>query len=332
MTNQSASIQLLNHYFQPIAPLLSMEGVTNIFVNRYDLIYYESQGRRHTWDSAWKNEGELISAIHTLSRSLRQPLDESEPLLDARLDGGSRVNAVLPPVGEYASMSIRVFPETAISGDQLVSWGAMTQEMLDYLQSQVSRQSNLVISGCVDSGKTTLMKILIDSIPSDHRLVIIEDTKEIQVSSERHPDYIQLEAPQRRDSLGVRRVTMGRLIKNALRMSPAALVLGEVRDSEAATALRDLMNTGIRGILATLHANDAEDTLIRLQNLVSETSPNTSYQIVSANLRRNIHVVVNCTHEQGHGRRISEIAELSGESLQIVFRYNKHSREFEDLR
>jgi type IV secretion system protein VirB11 len=120
---------------------------------------------------------------------------------------------------------------------------------------------------------------------------------------------------------------MHKLIKNSLRMSPAALVLGEVRDADSAHALRILMNTGLRGILATIHANDCEDTLIRIQDLVAEKSPNTAYEIIAANLRRNIDVVVNCTHVQGVGRRVAEIAELEKGVLRIRYRAGEKHNE-----
>lgn len=322
MSANATSQMLLSYYLRPIEKLLSMKGVTNIFVNRFDTIYYEKGGRRLRWDQCWGSESELISSIQTLARNLRQPMSEDEPLLDARLSDGSRVNAILPPVSKDASMSVRVFPLTAITGEQLVEWGALTPPLLSYLYQSVKQQRNILVSGCVDSGKTTLLKILIDQIPAEYRLVVIEDTTEIRIDPSKHIDFVQLEAAHRSAKPGVAPVGMDRLIKNALRMSPAALVLGEVRDADAACALRILMNTGLRGILATLHANDAEDTLIRLQDLVAERSQNTSYGIIAENLRRNIDVVVNCTHRQGYGRMVSEVAEIRGLDIVPLFKYD----------
>jgi len=310
---------LLAYYLKPIQGLLGLDGVTNIFVNRYNSIYYEQGGKRLVWSGEWPTDASLVASIHTLARSLHQPIDDHEPLLDARLPDGSRVNAVLPPVVANACMSIRVFPPSSITGKQLVTWDAIDASMLAYLEKSVREQKNIVISGCVDSGKTTLLKVLIDYIPSEFRLVVIEDTTEIRIDPTKHIDFVQMEAAQRRNDNQIKLVGMDRLIKNSLRMSPAALVLGEVRDSESACALRILMNTGIRGILATIHANDCEDTLIRLQDLVAERSQNTSYNIIAANLRRNIDVVVNCTHKQGVGRMVSEIAELKKSEISLIY-------------
>ena len=313
---------LLIHYLKPIEDLLQLEGVTNIFVNRFDDIRYEMRGERLKWEGGWNNDSALIASIHTLARSLNQPIDEYEPLLDARLPSGSRINAVIPPVVQYACMSIRVFPNSSITGEQLVGWNAIDADMLGYLKTCVQAQKNIIISGCVDSGKTTLLKILIDYIPKHHRLVVIEDTTEIRIDPEKHIDYVQREAAQRKNNNQVQLVGMDRLIKNSLRMSPAALVLGEVRDPESAAALRILMNTGIRGILATIHANDCEDTLIRLQDLAAERAPNTAYGIIATNLRRNIDVVVNCTHIQDVGRRVAEIAEVKGSEVNVLYKYS----------
>jgi len=320
MNQNSPAQALLQHYFKPIEDLLNLDGVTNIFVNRYDDIRYEAGGLRLKYDGGWQNDHALINAIHTLARSLRQTIDPNEPLLDARLPGGARINAVLPPVVQHACLSVRVFPKTSITGEQLVSWNSLPANMLQYLETAVKNQKNILISGCVDSGKTTLLKVLIDYIPASHRLVVIEDTTEININPEKHPDFVQMEAAQRRGAgEAALNVPMHKLIKNSLRMSPAALVLGEVRDADSALALRILMNTGLRGILGTIHANDCEDTLIRIQDLVAERSPNTAYEIIAANLRRNIDIVVNCTHIQGVGRRVAEIAEL--EKGEIVIKY-----------
>ncbi len=157
---------------------------------------------------------------------------------------GSRLNAVLPPIVENTVLTIRVFPEKPITGEQLIAWGALSGRMLDYLRFCVLTRQNIIVSGGVNSGKTTLLKIMIDTIPDARRLIVIEDTKELSLGK----DTIQMEAPNRTNSFGEKVVTMGRLTINTLRMNPSQVVLGEIRDPEAASAFKTLTNTGHSGV------------------------------------------------------------------------------------
>ena len=308
---ESAISRLLEHYFSPISELLETPGVTNIYVNSHDSVYYERHGQILESPSCWPSPIDLHNAIHTLANSLKQPLDPSRPLLDARLPDGTRINAVLQPIVQTPTVSIRVFPKTTITGDKLVEYGALRKQDLAYLIRAVKSKKNILISGCVDSGKTTLLRILIDAIPAERRLLCIEDTSEIYLDPDRHHNFVQLEAAKRTAN----KVTMSTLIENSLRMSPQSLVLGEIRDSASAVALRTVLNTGTQGIMATLHANTCEETILRLSDLICMENEAIDYSLITTSLRRNIDVLVNCTYSDK--RQVREILELQPTELQI---------------
>ncbi len=304
----TATADLLKVYFEPIEELLRDGAVTNIHVNAWDEVFFDKRGATHRYGGSWRDEEELANAIHTLAASLQQDIDPRRPLLDARLPDGTRINAVLPPVSERPCLSIRVFPETALTGEDLVSFRALRVDMLEFLREQTRKRANILISGCVDSGKTTLLKVLCGEIPPEIRLLVIEDTAELRLSREQHPNMVCLEAASRDSD-----VDMRTLIVNSLRMSPGAMVLGELREASAAAALRTALNTGLRGVMTTLHANDCADTMIRLTDLVSEATPNTGWEIVAKALRGNIDFVVSCTNTPGRGRYVREIAQFRSE-------------------
>ena len=305
--------QLLASYFSPIDPIREA-GASNIFINGHDSIFYERRGITREWDgTGWKNEFSLTEAIHMLANSLNQPIAKDYPMLDARLPDGSRVNAVLPPVTQRPCISLRLFPRKTLGSDALIASSSITREQIDFLALSVRASRNVLVSGCTDSGKTTLIKLLSDYIPPSRRLIVLEDTAELNLSPELHPNIISLEAADR-DS----RVTMDSLVINSLRMSPQALILGELRDAPTANAFRTVLNTGLRGILATMHANNCHETLTRLHDLVAEQTPNIRYETLRENINRNIDIVVSMTKTESRGRHVREIIHRDEETQDFV--------------
>lgn len=312
----SALEQLLERYFSPLDELREL-GPSNIFINSFDTIFYEYRGKKTRWTgSTWNDDQELFRAIHMLANSLNQAIDPKRPILDARLADGSRVNALLPPITESPSIALRLFPRTALTPQDLEKSKSLSPDQYAFLSLQVKHEKNILISGCTDSGKTTLLKMLAAHIPASRRLLVLEDTAELNLPAENHPNMIAMEAARRDGGL----VTMSSLVINTLRMSPDALILGELRDSATAAALRTVLNTGIRGIMTTLHANTARETLVRVHDLIAEESPNVSYETLARNINRNIDVVVSLTKTEERGRHVRE----------IIYR-KPHSDEFREV-
>lgn len=321
--SKSTTAGLLGHYFGPVAELLKMDGVNNIFVNRFNEIQYEQFGATKQWDNHWKNENQLREAIKILANTLNQPIQDDEPLLDAVMPDGSRLNAGLPPVVDHSYMAIRVFPEEVITALKLIEWGSINQAMYDYLKLTVLTRRNTVVSGGTGAGKTTLVQMLMDEIPRDRRLVVLEDTKELKARSY---NCLQLEAPKRRNSNGDQFVTLGRLVVNALRQTPKALVVGEMREAGAAVAYRTLLNTGHSGVITTLHSDSAEDAVDRLRDLVQEGLPNTPNEIIVKGLQKSLHVLVHAEDTSLSGKRVVSVCEMQQGEVCRLFEWDYLTR------
>ncbi len=310
----SALEQLLTSYFSPIDPIRE-KGASNIFINGHDTIFFEIAGNTELWSGpGWSSNLSLTDAIHMLANSLEQPLSKQLPLLDARLHDGSRVNAVLPPISNVPCVSLRLFPRKSLTAAELIKSGTFTRTQCEYLYRSVHNRCNILVSGCTDSGKTTLIKLLSAQIPITSRLLVLEDTAELNLPVAQHPNMIALEAAHR-DS----QVTMDSLVINSLRMAPQALILGELRDAPTANAFRTVLNTGLRGILTTMHANNCRETLTRLHDLVAEQNPNIRYETLRENINRNIDIVVSMTKTEGRGRHVREIIHRNKDNEFVSF-------------
>ena len=301
--HNSALEELLALYFAPLDDLRDL-GPSNIFINSCDTIFYEFRGKKTRWEgSTWNSDHQLAKAIKLLANSLKQPINPQRPILDARLSDGSRVNAILPPITPSPTIALRLFPRIPLTAADLEESGSLSPTQYKFLSEQVRAGKNMLISGCTDAGKTTLLKMLAAHIPSTRRLLVLEDTAELNLSEENHPNMIAMEAARRDGDL----VTMSSLVINTMRMSPDALILGELRDAPTAAALRTVLNTGVTGIMSTLHANTARETLVRVHDLIAQDSPNVSYDILARNINRNIDVVVSLAKNESRGRHVQEI-------------------------
>ncbi len=318
MNTQPNVWSLVSHYCLPIQPFLEMEGVTEICINRYDDIFIERLGAMTKVDARFSDEFQLVNLVMQISHALNQPCNaEDQPVLDARLPDGSRVCAVLYPTStKGTSLTIRVAPKQRFTPSMLVDNGMLTQEMLDYLKKAIEDKANIVISGGTGSGKTTVLSVLSQLIPVQDRVISVEDTQEIHLIS---PNSIYLEAPKRHSKDPEQTVDMAKLIKTTLRMKPDRILVGEIRDAQAAMAFLQAINTGHRGTCTTLHANNPEDAVRRLQTLIA-TYQNFSFDTIRELVMGNLDLLIHVEHIRGKGRQISHISQCKQGNITTLYR------------
>lgn len=248
----------------PLEELLDDDTITEIMVNRFDEIYLERGGRLERHPTIFTSDRAVLGVIERIVAPLGRRIDESSPMVDARLKDGSRVNAVISPLAlKGATLTIRKFSRKALTAADLIEFGAMSPNMAEFMRLCVLYRKNIIISGGTGSGKTTLLNVLSNFIPDGERVITIEDAAELRLG---HSHLISLEArPSNAEGRG--QVTIRDLVKNALRMRPDRIVVGECRGGEALDMLQ-AMNTGHEGSLTTLHANNPRDAIARLETLV----------------------------------------------------------------
>lgn len=308
----------------PLEPLLADGAITEIMVNRHDEIFVEIDGclRRHP--SGFSSEQAVLGVIERIVSPLGRRIDESSPMVDARLRDGSRVNAVIPPIAlRGASLTIRKFPARRPSMDDLVKVGALATSMRDFLKACVRYRKNIVVSGGTGSGKTTLLNVLSNCIPETERVVTIEDAAELKLG---HAHLITLEArPPNLEGRGA--IEIRDLVRNALRMRPDRIVVGECRGGEAFDMLA-AMNTGHEGSLTTLHANSPRDALARLETMILMAGMDLPLAAVREHIGSSIDLIVQQVRASDGRRYIDAIVEVTGiESgriqLQPLFAYEE---------
>jgi len=306
----------------PLEPLLADPAITEIMVNRHDEIFVEMAGRLRRHASGFSSEQAVLGVIERIVSPLGRRIDESSPMVDARLRDGSRVNAVIPPIAlRGASLTIRKFPVQRPGMDDLLRVGALDAAMRDFLVACVRHRKNIVVSGGTGSGKTTLLNVLSNCIPEAERIVTIEDAAELKLE---HDHLVTLEArPPNLEGRGA--IEIRDLVRNALRMRPDRIVVGECRGGEAFDMLA-AMNTGHEGSLTTLHANSPRDALARLETMILMAGMDLPLAAVREHISASIDLIVQQVRA-GDGRRyIDSIVEVSGiESgriqLQPLFNY-----------
>ena len=312
----------------PLEALLSDPAVSDILVNGPDTIYVERKGRLSQVDVAFRDEAHLINTISRIVGAVGRRVDESSPMVDARLADGSRVNAIIPPLAlDGAALSIRRFGTKALTHEELLKFGAMSQDILNYLKAAVVAKCNLLVSGGTGAGKTTLLNALSNFIPEGERVITLEDSAELQLQL---AHTVRLESrPPNLEGRGA--VSIGDLMKNALRMRPDRIVVGEVRGEEALDMLQ-AMNTGHEGSMGTLHANSPGDATQRLMTMISmggtKLPPSTLEEIIG----RTLHVIVQAARLSDGSRRVTSITEVLGYEndrivTQEVFTYQRQGIE-----
>lgn len=292
----------------PLETLLADQAITEIMVNRHDEIYVEVGGslRRHA--AQFSGEQAVRDVVDRIVAPIGRRIDDSSPMVDARLPDGSRVNAVIPPIAlRGACLTIRKFPKRRLEMDDLLRVGALDAAMRDFLAACVAQRRNIVVSGGTGSGKTTLLNVLSNCIPLSERIVTIEDAAELRLN---HAHLVALEArPANLEGRGV--VTIRDLVRNALRMRPDRIVVGECRSGEAFDMLT-AMNTGHEGSLTTLHANSPRDALARLETMILMAGMDLPLAAVREHIAAAVDLIVQQVRAADGHRRISAIVEVTG--------------------
>jgi pilus assembly protein CpaF len=289
----------------PLEELLAQEDITEIMVNKFDEIYIEKAGKLTKTNVVFSSDNAVMSAIERIVSPLGRRIDESSPLVDARLKDGSRVNAIIPPLAlRGPCLTIRKFSKQKLTSEDIVNFGAVSPDMMKFLQMCVQHHKNIIVSGGTGSGKTTLLNVLSNFIPETERIVTVEDAAELKLNQ---PHIVSLEAkPPNMEGKGA--ITIRELVKNCLRMRPDRIVVGECRGGEALDMLQ-AMNTGHDGSLTTAHANTPRDMIARL-DLPSKAIRE---QVASA-----IDIIVQQTRYSEGSRKITNITEITGTEGDIV--------------
>ncbi|WP_126224497.1 CpaF family protein [Burkholderia ambifaria] len=300
--------------FGPLESLLRDPGISDILVNTYRQVYVERSGQLELTDVTFYDDAHLMKVIEKIVSRVGRRIDESTPMVDARLPDGSRVNAIIPPSAiDGPLMSIRRFAVNPLKMDDLVSYQSLTPPMAELLDALAHAKVNVLVSGGTGSGKTTLLNILSGFIPRSERIVTIEDAAELQLQQ---PHVLRLETrPPNIEGKG--EITQRTLVRNALRMRPDRIILGEVRGAEALDML-NAMNTGHEGSLATIHANTPRDALTRLENMISVGGLTLPPKTMRQQIASAISVVVQATRLTDGKRKIVSIQELTGMEGDII--------------
>jgi pilus assembly protein CpaF len=308
--------QVLHEIFGlgPLEPLLQDPNVSDILVNTYNRIFVERNGILEKTDIRFRDNRHLLQVIDRIVSAVGRRIDDSSPMVDARLADGSRVNAIIPPLSiDGPHLSIRKFKKDALSAPDLLRYETVTAPMLELLEGVVKARLNTLISGGTGAGKTTLLNILSAAIPPNERIVTIEDSAELQL---RQPHVVRLET-RPANVEGVGEIVARQLVINALRMRPDRIIVGEVRGSEAVDMLQ-AMNTGHDGSLTTLHANSPRDSLARLETMVSMANLNLPDKAMRQQIASAIDVVIQVSRLSDGSRRVTSISEIVGMEGEVI--------------
>ncbi len=298
----------------PLEPLLKDPSISDILVNRFDKVYVERAGKLEPTGLSFKDDQHLMQIIDRIVSRVGRRVDESSPMVDARLADGSRVNAIIPPLAiDGPCLSIRRFGRDPLTARHMIENKTLTEPMLELLSAMVKGRLNILISGGTGAGKTTLLNVLSGYIPNSERIVTIEDAAELQLKQE-HVVRLETRPPNIEGKGAVRQ---RQLVINSLRMRPDRIVVGEVRGEETFDMLQ-AMNTGHEGSLTTVHANSQRDALARLQNMFSMANLNIPERAVRQQIASAIHAVVQIARLADGSRKVITIAEITGVEGEVI--------------
>ena len=325
---EKLSREILDEIFGlgPLEPLLKDHSVSDILVNRYDRVYIERAGKLELTGLSFKDSGHLMQIIERIVSRVGRRVDESSPMVDARLPDGSRVNAIIPPLAiDGPCLSIRRFGREPVTARNMIENHSLTEAMLELLSAMVKGRLNILISGGTGAGKTTLLNVLSGYIPNSDRIVTIEDAAELQLKQE-HVVRLETRPPNIEGKGSVRQ---RQLVINSLRMRPDRIVVGEVRGEEAFDMLQ-AMNTGHEGSLTTVHANSPRDALARIENMVSMANLNIPERAVRHQIASAVHAVVQIARLSDGTRKVITVSEITGMdgdliAMQDIFEFERQS-------
>ena len=300
--------------YGPIQPLIDSDQYSEIMVNGHDHVYVESKGKLVLTDIQFKDDAHLMQIIDRIVSKVGRHVDESSPMCDARLLDGSRVNVIIPPLSLVGPiLTIRKFGKTPITAENLVKWGSVSPKMLEFLEAAVKGKLNIIVSGGTGSGKTTLLNVLSSYIPSDERIITIEDSAEVQLHQEH---VLTLEArPANMEGKG--RISIRDLVVNSLRMRPDRIIVGEVRSEETLDMLQ-AMNTGHDGSLTTIHANSPRDSISRIETMVMMSGSELPSKAIRDQVSSAINLIVQQARLRDGSRKVTSISELVGMEGDVV--------------
>ncbi|MGQ9687873.1 MAG: CpaF family protein [Desulfobaccales bacterium] len=308
--------------YGPLEPLLKDPTINDILVNGYNQVFVERRGKLERTSVRFTDNAHLLKIIEKIASGVGRRVDESCPMVDARLPDGSRVNAIIPPLAlDGPSLSIRKFAKDPIRVQHLLEFGSITAEIAQVMEGMVKARLNILISGGTGTGKTTFLNVMSSFIPNDERIITIEDSAELQLQQEH---VVRLETrPPNLEGMG--EITQRDLVRNALRMRPERIILGEVRQGEALDMLQ-AMNTGHDGSLATIHANSPRDALTRLETMVSMAGLNIPDRAIRHQIASAIDVVIQLARLSDGSRKmmgLHEIVGMEGDmiTMQEIFAY-----------
>ncbi len=298
----------------PLEPLLADKTVSDILVNGHDIIYVERRGRLERTNLRFVDHSHLMNTIDRIVSAVGRRIDESSPMVDARLADGSRVNAIIPPLAlDGAMLSIRRFAVERLTMDRLIELHTATPAIAEVMSAVVKGRLNVLVSGGTGAGKTTLLNILSGYIPATERILTIEDSAELQLQQ---PHVVRLETrPPNVEGKG--EVTARDLVRNGLRMRPERIIVGEVRGGEALDMLQ-AMNTGHDGSLTTIHANTPRDAIARVENMVSMTGIKFPIKALRTQIASAVNVVIQVARLEDGKRKITSIQEINGMEGEVV--------------
>jgi pilus assembly protein CpaF len=323
---EKLSREILDEIFGlgPLEPLLKDPTISDILVNRFDRVYVERAGKLEITGLSFKDNQHLMQIIDRIVSRIGRRVDESSPMVDARLQDGSRVNAIIPPLAlDGACLSIRRFGRDPVTARNMLDNKTLTEPMLELLSAVVKGRLNVIISGGTGAGKTTVLNVLSGYIPNSERIVTIEDAAELQLKQE-HVVRLETRPPNIEGKGSVR---MRQLVINSLRMRPDRIVVGEVRGEEAFDMLQ-AMNTGHEGSLTTVHANSPRDALARIENMVSMANLNIPERAIRHQIANAVHAVVQVARLSDGSRKVLTISEVIGMdgdmiSMQDIFVFER---------
>lgn len=310
----------------PLQTLLRNPDITEVMVNRFDRIFVEVKGQIVSTDLKFSSEEHLRRTIERIVGQVGRRIDESSPMVDARLADGSRVNAVVPPIAlDGSSLTIRKFAHEPFTVKDLISTGTITIEAMKFLENCVAGKFNIVISGGTGSGKTTSLNVLSSFIGKNERIITIEDAAELQLPQ---PHVVRMES-RPVNTEGVGQITIRDLVRNSLRMRPDRIVIGEVRDAAAMDMLQ-AMNTGHEGSLTTVHANTARDALTRIETMVLMAGMDLPVEFIRQQIVEAVDVIVQQNRMRDGSRKVTQISEivgLEGNVIQVQDIFTFHHNE-----